>query len=41
MLPGSLAEAGVDTSPVDRALDQLVTGLDHLVKVVEDGGLDL
>ncbi len=37
---GNLAEAGVDTSPVDRALDQLVTGLDHLVKVVDDGGLD-
>ncbi len=28
------------TTPVDHALDQLVTALDHLVKVVEDGGLD-
>lgn len=27
-------------TPADHALDQLVTGLDHLVKVVEDGGLD-
>ena len=26
--------------PVDFALDQLATCLDHLVKVVEDGGLD-
>jgi len=25
---------------VDHALDQLTTALDHLVKVVEDGGLD-
>ena len=29
-----------DVTPVDHALEQLVTGLDHLVKVVEDGGLD-
>lgn len=27
-------------TPVDHALDQLSTALDHLVKVVEDGGLD-
>ncbi|HEY5822409.1 MAG TPA: DUF222 domain-containing protein, partial [Propionibacteriaceae bacterium] len=27
-------------SPVDHALDQFLTGIDHLVKVVEDGGLD-
>jgi hypothetical protein len=25
---------------VDLALDQLSVGLDHLVKLVEDGGLD-
>jgi hypothetical protein len=27
-------------TPVDHAFDQLSTGLDHLIKVVEDGGLD-
>ena len=27
-------------SPVDLALDQLSVGLDHLVKLLEDGGLD-
>ena len=27
-------------TPVDLALDQLCTGLDHLVKLVEDGGLE-
>jgi hypothetical protein len=27
-------------NPVDQALDQLSTGLDQLVKLVEDGGLD-
>ena len=27
-------------NPVDQALDQLSVGLDHLVKLVEDGGLD-
>jgi hypothetical protein len=27
-------------TPVDHALDQLVTSLDHLVKIVDDGGLD-
>ena len=27
-------------TPVVHALDQLTTGLDHLVKLVEDGGLD-
>ena len=31
---------GVEATPVDHALDQLSTALDHLVKVVEDGGLD-
>jgi Domain of unknown function (DUF222)/HNH endonuclease len=29
-----------EVTPVDHALEQLATGLDHLVKVVEDGGLD-
>ena len=27
-------------NPVDQALDQLTVGLDYLVKLVEDGGLD-
>jgi hypothetical protein len=27
-------------NPVDQAVDQLSVGLDHLVKLVEDGGLD-
>jgi Domain of unknown function (DUF222)/HNH endonuclease len=27
-------------NPVEDALDQLSTGLDHLIKLVEDGGLD-
>ena len=31
---------GDEPSPVDLALDQLSVGLDHLVKLVEDGGLD-
>jgi hypothetical protein len=33
--------APAEATPVDHALDQLTTALDHLVKVVEDGGLDL
>src|SRR4051812_26080043 len=35
-------EGGQDSgaTPVDDALDALSTALDHLVKVVEDGGLD-
>src|SRR4051812_28206480 len=35
-------EGGQDSgaTPVDHALDALSTALDHLVKVVEDGGLD-
>ena len=32
--------AGREATPVDHALDALTTALDHLVKVVEDGGLD-
>src|SRR3954454_4007836 len=31
---------GAGATPVDHALDALSTALDHLVKVVEDGGLD-
>src|SRR4051812_32398108 len=31
---------GGGATPVDHALDALSTALDHLVKVVEDGGLD-
>src|SRR4051812_22924798 len=31
---------GVAATAVDHALDGLSTALDHLVKVVEDGGLD-
>jgi hypothetical protein len=31
---------GGEPSPVDLALDQLNVSLDHLVKIVEDGGLD-
>ncbi len=37
---GRLAQAGVELTPVDHALVELETALDHLVKVVEDGGLD-
>jgi hypothetical protein len=33
-------QAAAEVTPVDHALDQLSTALDHLVKVVEDGGLD-
>src|SRR3954451_22511727 len=35
-------EGGQDSgaTPVDDALDALSTAVDHLVKVVEDGGLD-
>src|SRR3954470_15398346 len=35
-------EGGQDSgaTPLDHALDALSTALDHLVKVVEDGGLD-
>jgi len=36
----SSGEADGCVTPVDHAFDQLVTGLDHLIKVVEDGGLD-
>src|SRR4051812_45902643 len=31
---------GSGATPVDHALDALSTAVDHLVKVVEDGGLD-
>ena len=36
----STEEAAGCVTPLDYAFDQLVTGLDHLIKVVEDGGLD-
>ena len=40
MIPGD-GTADVDApTPVDFALDQLATSLNHLVKVVEEGGLD-
>ena len=31
---------GSTLTPVDEALDQLANDFDHLVKLVEDGGLD-
>ena len=37
---GAGAGSADDANPVDQALDQLTVGLDHLVKLVEDGGLD-
>ena len=37
---GGDSTAGSLPTPVDLALDQLCTGLDHLVKLVEDGGLE-
>jgi Domain of unknown function (DUF222) len=37
---GDQATPITDPTPVDHALDQLSTSLDHLIKVVEDGGLD-
>jgi Domain of unknown function (DUF222)/HNH endonuclease len=38
----SIGADGVERAltPVDEALDQLSVGLDHLIKLVEDGGLD-
>ena len=35
-----IGAADATGNPVVHALDQLTTGLDHLVKLVEDGGLD-
>ena len=40
ILGGDDATATAEPTPVDHALDQLTTSLDHLVKLVEDGGLD-
>jgi hypothetical protein len=40
ILGGNDATATAEPTPVDHALDQLTTSLDHLVKLVEDGGLD-
>jgi hypothetical protein len=37
---GEESTAGSLPSPVDLALDQLTVGIDHLVKIVEDGGLE-
>ena len=37
---GGDSTTGSLPTPVDLALDQLATGLDHLVKLVEDGGLE-
>lgn len=37
---GGWGQRGEESSSVDYALDQLTTGLDHLIKVVDDGGLD-
>ncbi|MCW2805706.1 MAG: hypothetical protein JWN06_3923, partial [Propionibacteriaceae bacterium] len=34
------SSGGVDATPVDHALDQLRVAMGHLVKAVEDGGLD-
>ena len=40
MNAGELGSIGVDPTAVDLALDVLSTDLDHLIKIVEDGGLD-
>jgi hypothetical protein len=37
---GAMAGDATVAAPVDDALDQLSVGLDHLFKLVEDGGLD-
>jgi hypothetical protein len=37
---GAMAGDATVAAPLDDALDQLSVGLDHLVKLVEDGGLD-
>lgn len=36
----SSSQANGVVTPVDHALDQLITSFDHLLKVAEDGGLD-
>jgi hypothetical protein len=40
VLGGDQATPITEPTPVDHALDQLSTSLDHLIKVVEDGGLE-
>jgi Domain of unknown function (DUF222)/HNH endonuclease len=40
MFSGEIQDSGIEPNPVDLALEQLTTGLDHLIKLVEDGGLD-
>ena len=39
-LRGTAATGVVEPTPTELALDTLSTSLDHLVKIVEDGGLD-
>jgi hypothetical protein len=39
-LRGTAAAGVVEPTPTELALDALSTSLDHLVKIVEDGGLD-
>ncbi len=39
-LGGAATDDRRQLSPVDHALAEFVTGLDHLIKTVEDGGLD-
>ena len=40
VLGGDQATPITEPTPLDHALDQLSTSLDHLIKVVEDGGLE-
>src|SRR5829696_4142524 len=40
MFSGEIQAVGIEPKPVDLALEQLTTGLDHLIKLVEDGGLE-
>ena len=40
MVLGGETAAVAEPTPIDVALDGLSTSLDHLVKLVEDGGLD-
>src|SRR3954454_8017217 len=39
-MEGGQGRAAREATPVDHALDAVSTAVDHLVKVVEDGGLD-
>ena len=40
MNSGELSSIGADPTAADLALDVLSTDLDHLIKIVEDGGLE-